>query len=121
MNVPGPDISSSMGTDPVCAGANTGAISVAGTGGTLPYTYSLDNATFQSGDFTGLMAGPYMLYGQDSRGCPDGPIAITLTDPPVKMHRLFTPILPFVRLGQVKLLRFRELLEECLHLVPRWI
>ncbi len=57
-------------TDPTnCATAN-GKIQLFRTGGTGPYTYSLDNITYQaSNTFTGLLAGTYTCYVKDSKGC----------------------------------------------------
>lgn len=40
------------------------------SGGIPPYTYSLNNVTFQAGNsFSGLAAGHYFGYVKDSRGC----------------------------------------------------
>ncbi|CAF0787684.1 unnamed protein product [Rotaria sordida] len=45
-------------TNVLCFGASTGAVTVAGSGGVLPYQYSINGGTFQgSGSFTGLAAG----------------------------------------------------------------
>lgn len=52
-----------------CATAN-GSIQLFRTGGFGPYTYSLDNVTYQSSPtFTGLNAGTYTGYTKDSKGC----------------------------------------------------
>ena len=53
-----------------CGGTN-GSISIAGTGGSAPYTYSKDGGTtFQSGNtFNGLAAGTYNLVIKDINGC----------------------------------------------------
>ena len=50
---------------------NDGEITVNGvTGGTSPYSYSLDGTKYQSfATFTGLDAGPYTLYVRDANGC----------------------------------------------------
>lgn len=54
----------------LCFGGNNGSISVAGTGGTAPYEYSLDGAPFQSsGSYTGLTAGTHPLIVRDANMC----------------------------------------------------
>lgn len=57
-------------TDPGCAG-NDGQIVIAATGGSTPYTYSIDGGTtFQSGaTFTGLSDGSYSVVALDANGC----------------------------------------------------
>jgi gliding motility-associated-like protein len=63
-------------TDASC-GNNNGEIVVSGSGGIPALTYSIDNITFQgSGTFTGLAAGTYTLYMEDTNGCP---ITISVT------------------------------------------
>ena len=54
-----------------CNGAGDGQIVLSGTGGTAPYTYSIDNgSTFQaSGSFTGLPSGAYDIVVMDVNGC----------------------------------------------------
>lgn len=50
--------------------APNGSIVVTGTGGTAPYTYSLNGGTFQaSGTFSNLSAGSYTLAARDANGC----------------------------------------------------
>ena len=49
---------------------NSGSIELFRTGGKGPYTYSLNNATYQSGNiFTGLATGTYTGWVKDSKGC----------------------------------------------------
>lgn len=49
---------------------NIGSLTVTGTSGTLPYTYSLDGINFQSNNtFTGLSAGTYSITIKDANGC----------------------------------------------------
>jgi hypothetical protein len=47
-----------------------GAIKLTATGGKSPYTYSLNGATYVTGNtFTGLAAGTYTGYVKDAKGC----------------------------------------------------
>ncbi|MDX1909628.1 MAG: gliding motility-associated C-terminal domain-containing protein [Bacteroidia bacterium] len=53
-----------------CLGNNTGVMSVAGTGGTLPYSYALNGSVFgPDSAFTSLYAGFYTLTVRDANGC----------------------------------------------------
>lgn len=72
----------------LCHGDSTGSVSVSAEGGNLPYSYSLDNDTFQESPvFEFLPAGAYTLWVKDSKGCqdtvsfkliePDAPLALT--------------------------------------------
>lgn len=66
--LPGPVLTFGY-TDTDC-GLNTGTISASGSGGTLPYQFSIDGTNFQgSGNFTGLGAGVYTLVIKDATGC----------------------------------------------------
>jgi hypothetical protein len=57
------------GVGTVSNGTN-GTITLTGSGGTTPYTYSINGSTYQSGSlFTGLAGGTYTLYIKDSKGC----------------------------------------------------
>ncbi len=50
--------------------SNTGSIQLFRTGGTGPYTYSLDDVTYVGGNtFTGLTGGTYTGWVKDSKGC----------------------------------------------------
>lgn len=52
-----------------CQAAN-GSITASGTGGTGPYTFSLNGGAFQSGNiFSGLAAATYSLTAKDANGC----------------------------------------------------
>lgn len=49
---------------------NDGTITLSKTGGTTPYSYSINGTTYQSGNtFTGLAAKTYTGYVKDSKGC----------------------------------------------------
>ena len=51
-------------------GSTTGTITATATGGTAPYSYSLDGTTFQAGNtFTNKAAGAYTVTVKDARGC----------------------------------------------------
>lgn len=52
-----------------CNGAGDGQIAGFATGGTGPYTYSIDGTTFQSTAFTELAAGAYTLTVKDANDC----------------------------------------------------
>jgi gliding motility-associated-like protein len=57
-------------TDVPCSGGNTGSVTVAGGGGTAPYTYKLDNGAYQAGaTFNTLAAGDYTVTVRDAVGC----------------------------------------------------
>ncbi len=67
-----------------CAGDANGEITVAATGGTPAYQYSIDNgATFQgSPTFTGLLAGNYTILVRDAQNCTVSSVPVTLVEPP---------------------------------------
>ena len=53
-----------------CVGGSTGAITASATGGSTPYTYSLNAGAYQSAAiFTGLAAGIYTLNVKSNTGC----------------------------------------------------
>ncbi|MDJ1504202.1 hypothetical protein, partial [Xanthocytophaga agilis] len=58
-------------TNPTCADASAGTLTVSATGGISPYSYSLDGVTFSNttGVFTSLTAGNYIVYTKDASGC----------------------------------------------------
>ncbi|WP_082132695.1 T9SS type B sorting domain-containing protein [Bizionia psychrotolerans] len=68
---------------------SNGEITVSGvTGGTPPYTYSIDGTTFQNGTvFTGLTNGTYTVSVQDDSGCVfiAAPITIEDLNPPTDL------------------------------------
>ena len=80
--IPNGSISSNYnGQDISCFGEDDGEITGSVTGGTLPYTYSLDGITYgSSAIFSGLLAGTYTVYYKDNNGC-DTSETFILTDP----------------------------------------
>lgn len=68
--------------DVICNGEATGSITVIGSGGTTPYEYTLDGATFQSSNtFDNLLAGTYEISVVDAMGCSVS-LEATITEPP---------------------------------------
>ncbi len=64
-----------------CNGETTGAVTVAGSGGTAPYTFSIDGGTFQSsGLFENLVAGAHNIIVRDFNLCQSN-IPVNLTQP----------------------------------------
>ena len=73
-------------TDATCHGATDGTITVTVTGGTPPYTYSIDGGvTYISngGTFNGISAGTYSLAIKDANGCVAGGGPVTVSEPSV--------------------------------------
>lgn len=70
-------------TDPLCAGACDGTITLTESMGAPPVQYSIDNGgTFQpTGNFAGVCAGTYDILIEDANGC-QYIDQVTLTDPP---------------------------------------
>jgi len=66
-------------TNVACFGGSTGSVTVAGSGGTSPYTFSKDGTTFgNSGTFGSLAAGSYTITVKDASGCTTTqPVTIT--------------------------------------------
>ncbi len=68
-----------------CFGSSTGSVTVAGSGGTSPYTYAIDGTTFgASGTFSSLAAGSYTVTVKDADGCTTTQ-AVTITQPAVAL------------------------------------
>ena len=69
-NVPNSTLSASANAINIICGVNTGTITVIATGGTAPYTYSLNGAAAVSLNiFTLLPAGSYQITVKDALGC----------------------------------------------------
>lgn len=63
------NISSLVPVQPSCLG-NTGSITVNGSGGVGPYSYSINGVTFQAGNvFSGLASGSYTITIKDVNNC----------------------------------------------------
>ncbi|MDX1905742.1 MAG: gliding motility-associated C-terminal domain-containing protein [Bacteroidia bacterium] len=66
---------------PLCSGSDEGELLGLATGGTGPFTFSLNGGTFTSTPiFSNLTAGTYTLTAQDSLGC-TGQQTVTLVEP----------------------------------------
>ena len=85
VNITGPSaalsVAASNQTNVLCFGNSTGAVTVAGSGGTSGYQYKIGNGTLQnSGTFSGLAAGTYTITVQDANGC-TSTTSVTITGP----------------------------------------
>ncbi len=70
-------------TNLTCKANSSGQISLTATGGTSPYSYSIDGTTFQTSSiFSGLSAGTYTLTVKDANAC-SATVNTTLTEPNV--------------------------------------
>ncbi len=68
-------------TNVLCFGNSNGSVTVAGSGGTLPYQFSIDGGAYQaSGSFSGLAAGPYTITIRDANLCTFN-VPVTITQP----------------------------------------
>lgn len=68
--------------NPLCTGGFTGSISVSASGGTAPYSYSINlGPGQQNGNFNNLPAGNYFIIMADAGGC-QASLNLTLTNPP---------------------------------------
>jgi len=71
-------------TDASCSGSSDGSLQIEVSGGTAPYTYSLNGIDYQSSNvFSNLLAGDYTIYIQDNKGCTlsSNPVAIQQPQP----------------------------------------
>ena len=64
----------------LCFGGNS-TLTVTASGGTGPYTYSLDDVTYQNGNTFDVTAGPHTVFAQDSKGC-KGQYQVNISEPP---------------------------------------
>ncbi len=81
-------------TTPLCNNDPNGAISVTGTGGVAPYTYSLNTSPYTaSGVFGSLQAGAYTLHVKDANGCQKDSNIIITQPAPLGLTLAITPIL----------------------------
>ena len=64
-----------------CKGNSTGSVTLAGSGGTSPYTYSVGSGSYASSNsFTLLSAGTYVFSVKDKNGCTAN-LNVTITEP----------------------------------------
>ena len=74
------NITLSSSTDASCNGVFDGALTVAGSGGTPTYQYSLNGGPFQPGGaFTNLAAGSYTVTVKDAEDCTNS-LAVTINN-----------------------------------------
>lgn len=64
-----------------CNGASNGVITVSPAGGTAPYTYSLNNISFQAGNTFTVAQGTYTVYVKDAKGCTAQAANVIVTQP----------------------------------------
>lgn len=77
-------------TNVSCFGGSNASVTVAGSGGTAPYQYSLNAGPNQaSGTFSGLAAGSYTITVTDANGCTRTQ-PVTITQPAVAFSVAFT-------------------------------
>lgn len=72
--------------DPTCFNGSNGTITIAATGGTGPYTYTIAGPTVNTtgdatGAYTGLTAGNYTITATDANTCTGTSATITLNNP----------------------------------------
>ncbi|MDK2910086.1 MAG: hypothetical protein PWR20_1653 [Bacteroidales bacterium] len=84
-------------SNPLCAGANNGTITITALGGTTPLTYWLQPGSipYTNGTITGLAPGSYTVIVTDINLCPsDTSSTFNLIDPPAIeiLSESFTPI-----------------------------
>ncbi|MFN3487549.1 MAG: hypothetical protein ACK4YV_00365 [Emticicia sp.] len=73
---------SSVLQDVSCFAGNDGKGQVIGSGGTLPYAFSIDGTNFVSSNiFGGLTANTYQFWVRDANGCTKTSTVITVTQP----------------------------------------
>lgn len=94
---PGSSLSGSIisQTDVFCYGDETGIVNVTGSGGTPPYTYSIDGGGFQaSGFFNNLASGAHTIIVMDNNLCQYVlPVNISQPSSPLSVTIAFTDVL----------------------------
>ena len=70
LNQPNQLLISNIITTNTTTGNSNGSVTITASGGTAPYTYSLNGITYQSSNvFTGLAGGVHIAYVMDQNGC----------------------------------------------------
>ncbi len=84
-------------TNVSCSGPSTGQIIISASGGTSPYTYTLNPGNVQNttGSFSGLSSGDYTVSVVDSKGCTTGSGTIAVA--PASTLSLSTPTVTDVK------------------------
>lgn len=60
---------SAIVTNATCFGGSDGTVTISTSGGSSPFTYSLDGTTYQSSNVFNVAAGNYTYYAKDNTGC----------------------------------------------------
>jgi PKD repeat protein len=83
-----------------CYGDSTGSVTVQGLNGGLPYQYKIGNGPYQnSGTFSGLPAGTYIITAKDSNGATTT-VTITITQqPPISVTTIPTGTINLCQTG----------------------
>jgi len=90
---PGPlIIGIARGSAPLCSG-NPQTITVSGTGGTLAYTFAVDNGTFSATNVFNSLAGTHIYRLKDAFGAEADTTIIIVAPPALTISVAFTPIL----------------------------
>jgi hypothetical protein len=88
---PPPSVSATV-AQPAC-NTGTGSIAASASGGTAPYTYSVDGTTFQTlGTFGGLPANTYTVTAKDANGCTGTKVVSIIAPSPITL--IATPTQP---------------------------
>ena len=81
-NTPGPQINTAV-TAASCSN-NNGSINVSGTGGTLPFQFSLNTGPYQANNiFANLSPSTDSVFIKDANGCVDSSSVIVISDCPI--------------------------------------
>ena len=78
-------------SDATCNGTSTGSATIAATGGTSPYTFTIHGTATSNtdGNFTGLAAGSYTFDVQDAHGCTTSQL-VTIGEPAALIASIFS-------------------------------